>query len=84
MNVIVDLCVVFLGVGVFVGQYVVVCQKVLVEVGLKYIMYVYGINIEGDWDEVFVVVKVCYEVVYVLGVFCIIFSMCFGICIDCF
>lgn len=47
-------------------------------------MYVYGINIEGDWDEVFVVVKVCYEVVYVLGVFCIIFSMCFGICIDCF
>ncbi|AGF50395.1 sll0230 [Synechocystis sp. PCC 6803] len=78
MNVIVDLCVVPLGVGVSVGQYVAACQKVLAEAGLKHTMHAYGTNIEGDWDEVFAAVKACHEAVHALGAPRITSSMRFG------
>ncbi len=67
MNVIVDLCVIPLGVGVSVSAYVAACQKVLEEAGLSHQMHAYGTNIEGEWDAVFAAVKACHEVVHEMG-----------------
>ncbi len=67
MKVIIDLCVVPMGVGVSVGKYVVECQKVLQETGLNHQVHAYGTNIEGDWDEVFAAVKRCHERVHAMG-----------------
>ena len=53
MKVIVDLCVVPMGVGVSVSKYVTECQRVLEELGLEHKLHAYGTNIAGDWDEVF-------------------------------
>ena len=67
MNVLVDLCIVPLGVGVSLSPYVAACQKVLAEAGLKASLHSYGTNIEGDWDAVFAAIKRCHEVVHELG-----------------
>lgn len=67
MKVIVDLCVVPLGVGVSVSKYVAVCHKVLKEAGLKTQLHAYGTNIEGEWDDVFDAIKKCHEVVHEEG-----------------
>ena len=67
MQVIVDLCVVPLGVGVSVSAYVAECQRVLDAAGLKNQLHAYGTNIEGEWDEVMAAVKRCHEVVHAMG-----------------
>lgn len=67
MKVIIDLCVVPLGVGVSVSKYVAECQRVLQEAGLEHTLHAYGTNIEGEWDEVFAAVKTCHERVHKLG-----------------
>lgn len=67
MKVLVDLCVVPLGVGVSVSSYVAACEKVLTEAGLKIALHSYGTNIEGEWDEVFAAIKRCHEVVHGMG-----------------
>lgn len=67
MKVIVDLCVVPMGVGVSVSKYVAECQKVLQEVGLEHQLHAYGTNIEGDWDDVFAAIKRCHERVHEMG-----------------
>ena len=67
MKVLVDLCVVPLGVGVSLSPYVAACQKVLAETGLKTALHSYGTNIEGEWDEVFAAVRRCHEVMHEMG-----------------
>ena len=67
MNVIIDLCIVPLGVGVSLSPYVAACEKVLTEAGLKTVLHAYGTNIEGEWDQVFAAVKKCHEVVHGMG-----------------
>ncbi len=67
MKVIVDLCVIPLGVGVSVSQYVVACEKIINEAGLVSRLHAYGTNIEGDWDAVMAAVKKCHEVVHEMG-----------------
>jgi uncharacterized protein (TIGR00106 family) len=67
MNVLVDLCVVPIGVGVSLSTYIAACEKVLTEAGLKTSLHSYGTNIEGEWDEVFAAVKKCHEVVHQMG-----------------
>lgn len=67
MHVIVDLCVVPVGVGTSVSRYVAACQEVLQAAGLSHQMHAYGTNIEGDWGDVFAAVKRCHEVVHALG-----------------
>ncbi|EMI17269.1 protein containing DUF77 [Rhodopirellula maiorica SM1] len=67
MKVIVDLCVVPIGVGVSVSKYVAECQKVLQEAGLSHQLHAYGTNIEGDWDDVFAAIKRCHERVHAIG-----------------
>jgi uncharacterized protein (TIGR00106 family) len=67
MKVLVDLCVVPLGVGVSVSTYIAACEKVLTGAGLKTSLHSYGTNIEGEWDEVFAAIKRCHEVVHEMG-----------------
>jgi uncharacterized protein (TIGR00106 family) len=67
MKVLLDLCVVPLGVGVSVSEYIAACQRVLKDAGLKHEMHMYGTNIEGEWDEVMAAVKKCHEVVHQMG-----------------
>ncbi len=68
MKVIIDLCVVPIGVGVSVSKYVAECQKILEEKKLSHSMHAYGTNIEGEWDEVFAAVKECHDRIHNLGV----------------
>ena len=67
MNVMVDLCVVPMGVGVSVSKYVAACEKVLSDAGLKTHLHAYGTNIEGEWDAVFAAIKKCHETVHEMG-----------------
>ena len=67
MKVMIDLCVVPIGVGVSVSSYVAECQRIIEKAGLEYQMHAYGTNVEGEWDEVFAVVKQCHEQVHAMG-----------------
>ena len=67
MIVIADLCVVPIGVGVSVSEYVAVCQKVLAEAGLETTLHAYGTNIQGEWDDVMAAVKRCHELMHEMG-----------------
>ena len=67
MHVIVDLCIVPLGVGVSVSSYVAACQRVIDQAGLEHTMHAYGTNISGPWDEVFAAIKECHQQVHELG-----------------
>ena len=67
MHVILDLCVVPLGVGVSVSAYVAECHRVLQEAGLKNQLHAYGTNIEGEWDMVMAAVKRCHERIHAMG-----------------
>jgi uncharacterized protein (TIGR00106 family) len=67
MNVIVDLCVVPMGVGVSIAKYVAVCHEILQNSGLKTQLHAYGTNIEGDWDTVFSAIRKCHEELHQMG-----------------
>jgi uncharacterized protein (TIGR00106 family) len=67
MKVIVDFCLIPIGVGISLSPYVAACEKVLSEAGLKTTLHANGTNIEGDWDSVFAAIKRCHEVVHELG-----------------
>lgn len=67
MKVIVDLCVVPLGVGVSVSKYIVECEKILKSAGLNTVLHAYGTNIEGEWESVFKAIKKCHEKVHEMG-----------------
>jgi uncharacterized protein (TIGR00106 family) len=82
MKVIVDFCIVPLGVGVSVSKYIVECEKILTQAGLKTQMHAYGTNIEGEWDEVFAAIKHCHEKVHEMGIPRIHTTLKFGTRID--
>ena len=67
MKVMIDLCVVPIGVGVSLSPYIAACEKVLTTAGLKISLHSYGTDIEGEWDVVFAAVKRCHEVVHEMG-----------------
>jgi len=67
MKVLLDFCVVPIGVGVSVSEYIAACERVLKEAGLKHEMHMYGTNVEGEWDEVMTALKKCHEVVHQMG-----------------
>jgi len=67
MRVIVDLCLVPIGVGVSLSEEIAACQRVLHDAGLQPSMHAYGTNIEGEWEDVFAAVRRCHEVVHGMG-----------------
>ncbi len=67
MKVIVDLCVVPIGVGVSVSKYIAECEKILKDAELKTMLHAYGTNIEGEWDDVFNAIKKCHQHIHEMG-----------------
>ena len=67
MKVIVDFCIIPIGVGVSVSSYIVECEKILTAAGLKTNLHAYGTNIEGEWEDVFAAIKQCHERVHEMG-----------------
>jgi uncharacterized protein (TIGR00106 family) len=68
MKVVVDLCVVPIGVGVSLGSYIAECEKILLKAGLKTKLHGYGTNVEGEWDQVMQAVKECHQALHAMGV----------------
>jgi uncharacterized protein (TIGR00106 family) len=68
MKVIVDFCVVPIGVGVSLGSYIAVCEKILRKAGLQTRLHGYGTNVEGEWDEVMLAIKDCHQALHDMGV----------------
>ena len=67
MNVMIDFCLIPIGVGVSVSPYITECQRILVKSGLSHSMHAYGTNVEGDWDQVMAVLKTCHEKIHAMG-----------------
>ena len=67
MKVMIDLCVVPIGVGVSVSKYIAECERIINNAGLTSQLHAYGTNIEGEWDAVFDVVKKFHERVHEMG-----------------
>lgn len=67
MKVMVDICVVPMGVGVSVSDYVVECQHIFEAANLSHDMHAYGTNVEGEWDKVMAAVKKCHEKMHEMG-----------------
>jgi uncharacterized protein (TIGR00106 family) len=67
MKVMLDFCVVPLGVGVSVSEYISECQRVLVQHGLPHQLHPYGTVVEGEWESVFAALRECHERVHALG-----------------
>jgi uncharacterized protein (TIGR00106 family) len=67
MQVIADLTVVPIGVGVSLSKYVAACEDVLKQPGLKTTLHPNGTAIEGEWDAVMAAVKACHEKVHGMG-----------------
>lgn len=67
MKVIVDLCVVPIGVGVNLAPSIAACQRVLSEAGLKIQLHPNGTAIEGEWGPVFEAIEACHRAVHAMG-----------------
>jgi uncharacterized protein (TIGR00106 family) len=67
MKVIVDLCVVPIGVGVNLAPYIAACERVLLEAGLKVKLHPNGTAIEGEWAPVFQAIQACHTAVHGMG-----------------
>jgi len=68
MHVIADICVVPIGVGTSLGEYVSRCSQVFQDRGLSHQLHAYGTNVEGEWEEVMAALKACHEEVHAMGV----------------
>ena len=67
MKVLADICVIPIGVGVSVSEYVTVCKKIFDEANLNNVLHAYGTNVEGEWDHVMAALKACHETVHEMG-----------------
>lgn len=67
MKVMLDLCLVPIGVGISLSKYVAACHEVIEEAGIKNELHSSGTNLEGDYDAVMDVVKKCHERVHEMG-----------------
>ena len=68
MKVIVDLCIIPIGVGTSLSKYISICEEKIKESDLKYILCPNGTSIEGDWDKVFEVIKECHQILHNMDV----------------
>ena len=78
MNVIADVCIIPLGVGVSVSKEIAVCERIFADAGLTTRLHAYGTNVEGEWDDVFAAVRRCHEALHTQGVPRISTTMKFG------
>lgn len=67
MHVTAEICVIPMGAGISVSQYVAACKPILEAAGLKPTLHAYGTNVEGEWDTVFAAFRECHETIHDLG-----------------
>ena len=67
MNVIAELTIVPIGVGVSLSSHVAACEQVLRDAGLRPELHANGTNVEGDWDAVMGALKRCHETMHQQG-----------------
>ncbi len=67
MHVHLELCVIPIGSGTSLGEYIAACQEELEAAGLVTELHAYGTNVEGEWDTVFAAVKRCHERLHAMG-----------------
>ena len=67
MKALADICVIPMGVGVSVSDYVVACERIFDQAGLETQLHAYGTNVEGEWDEVMAALKACHEKMHDMG-----------------
>jgi uncharacterized protein (TIGR00106 family) len=67
MKVVVDFCIVPLGVELSLSPYIAECQRILETAGLKHELHAFGTNIEGEWETVMDAVKRCHYRVHEMG-----------------
>jgi uncharacterized protein (TIGR00106 family) len=67
MKVIVDFCVIPLGVELSLSPYIAECQRILADAGLKHELHAYGTNIEGEWEAVMDAIKRCHYRIHEMG-----------------
>jgi uncharacterized protein (TIGR00106 family) len=67
MNVIADIAIIPVGVGVSLSKYVAVCEKIFQEAGLKPQLHANGTNVQGEWEVVFNALKRCHETLHEMG-----------------
>ena len=67
MQVMVDFCLIPLGVGVSLSPYISECQRIFKARGLSFSMHSYGTTIEGEWADVFAAIEACHEAIHAMG-----------------
>ncbi len=67
MNVIAELSIVPIGVGLSLSSYIAECERVLKAKNLVIHLHAEGTNIEGEFNEVFDAIKACIEAVHQKG-----------------
>lgn len=67
MYVVADLCMIPIGVGPSLSEYVAACQRIIRNAGLPHHLHAYGTNIEGPWDDVLSTVKKCHVALHEMG-----------------
>jgi uncharacterized protein (TIGR00106 family) len=67
MKAIADVCIVPIGVGVSVSEYIVACEQIFRDAGLNPQLHAYGTNIEGEREDVMAAIRRCHERVHEMG-----------------
>jgi uncharacterized protein (TIGR00106 family) len=68
MDVIADIAIIPIGVGVSLLSYVAACEQVFIEAGLNPQLHANGTNVEGEWEAVFGAIQRCHHVLHEMGV----------------
>ena len=66
MNVIADIAIIPIGVGVSLSKYVAACEQIFQDAGLEPQLHPNGTNVEGEWDVVFNALKECHETLHAM------------------
>jgi uncharacterized protein (TIGR00106 family) len=68
MNLIADVSIVPLGVGLSLSAYVAACERIFQESGLDPQLHANGTNVEGEWETVMAALRRCHEELHRMGV----------------
>jgi len=68
MKTIADICIIPLGVGVSVSSYIAECERILRDTGLIVRLHAYGTNVEGEWNQVMLALKLCHQRLHEMGI----------------
>ena len=67
MNLIADIAIIPIGVGVSLSSYIAACERVFTKAGLNTQLHANGTNIEGEWDAVMAAIKECHQTLHEMG-----------------